>query len=1259
MGVIDEAISAGASSGCAEGFAAVGGPEAWARSIYSSSPSITGGVLGMELAHTFGLVPLIRSDPNSQYHSSNNTADLIPTQPLYRTYDTSRESYISDDHSVMKYAGTFSGANTLLEEQDYACIHFFLGGTVPAGVDCGTTTGTTGTAVGVAAPPAFVMSGTTDGQGPCVQQTTTFCTAAGTKLETYFSGGALPTTPPTGSAYHLRFIGTTGNLLQDSPVGVSFTDSVHDQTPGVTVGTGSSGLIQLAYPFPTGTARVEFWNNGSNALLYAASENGTPLAPTLTSTSGSTALGALTNYTNNGGAFNIQPSVSPDGQWIAWVPQFGNPPNVKVAPSSNASAAVQLTVNSAEPAWGPDGKSLAFVDNLTTSGLGRLYAVTVDTSNGTPVFGTPVLVFTVAGTMHHPSWSPDGKTLVFEFTHRIYSVPVTGGGSTQLTTGGRESSPSWSPDLGGGATRIAFSQQANFCIVAGSVAEYPTPTGNSGPYGITSGPDGKLWFTEGIASKIGSSTTSGTPIVEYPTTRTSPTSQPAGITVGPDGNLWVAESTGPNIARITPAGTLTEFSTGVTGDPLRITNGPDGNLWFTEYNNYSIGTINPSTGSVTERHVPTAGSHPVGIVTGPDGSLWFTEESANKIGRITPGGSFTEFGLTSGSTPESITVGPDGNLWFTESGSNKIGIMNTIGSLVKEIAVPTPSSGVQDIITGPDGNVWFTEFTAGKIGATNGTSVNEYPLPTTTNGPFGIAVGSDGNIWFTEDFASKIGRITVASCPTSMYSVDPSVSSPTPQLITSNAAEPSWASTTQLAFSRPSSGSIWTSNVDGSKQQQLTTTTFGLQDGWPSAQAAGLVAFSRQRTIVCGEFCSSSSDIMLLKTAQTVNVSAAIPTNDSASQIRLDVFYKCGGINYPASIDNPPQSSSAGLAQFTFRYDPSLACPNGSLYAVSNDGFHQSAPSSTVPIASGPKPPVPTIDSPSTQPATCTPFYAPCHFLQYNAIPLRGTAKDAKDGQLSGSALQWSIGNLNLPSGQSTSGDSIDLFPPSGGWTPGGYTVTVTATDTSGLSASTATSIVIDADANNDGLSSSVEAQINCFGNTAFDTGPPSAFADFDGDGISNIDDLYIGNGPCIPATSYTGLAISFPQKIDLGSTASIYAVGLAVPYANLNQVTPSSVQIVAVAGQPAPVANTGWAVANITIPGLDHVNTVAGATFSLQLLIQYLSSQPQLINHTVTITIIGKGTYVNGAGTTVTWQFQVTTQAFVAPGSPPPPPSD
>ncbi|MGH7047975.1 MAG: virginiamycin B lyase family protein [Stellaceae bacterium] len=42
---------------------------------------------------------------------------------------------------------------------------------------------------------------------------------------------------------------------------------------------------------------------------------------------------------------------------------------------------------------------------------------------------------------------------------------------------------------------------------AGTVTEYPLPTPNSGPYAITAGPDGAMWFTEADSGKIGRITT--------------------------------------------------------------------------------------------------------------------------------------------------------------------------------------------------------------------------------------------------------------------------------------------------------------------------------------------------------------------------------------------------------------------------------------------------------------------------------------------------------------------------------------------------------------------------------------------------------------------------------------------------------------------------------------------------------------------------------------------------------------------------------
>ena len=40
-----------------------------------------------------------------------------------------------------------------------------------------------------------------------------------------------------------------------------------------------------------------------------------------------------------------------------------------------------------------------------------------------------------------------------------------------------------------------------------TIREFPLPTPNSGPGGITTGPDGVLWFTEQTGNRIGRITT--------------------------------------------------------------------------------------------------------------------------------------------------------------------------------------------------------------------------------------------------------------------------------------------------------------------------------------------------------------------------------------------------------------------------------------------------------------------------------------------------------------------------------------------------------------------------------------------------------------------------------------------------------------------------------------------------------------------------------------------------------------------------------
>ncbi len=199
------------------------------------------------------------------------------------------------------------------------------------------------------------------------------------------------------------------------------------------------------------------------------------------------------------------------------------------------------------------------------------------------------------------------------------------------------------------------------------------------PNGITSGPDGNLWFTEGNRNQIGKLTPLGSfTFYDFPTTLRV---QPTGITVGPDGALWFAEFDGNKIGRIDTSGNITEFDSAIGPvGPDRITTGPDGNLWFTEPLSNRIGriTITPECVIardcvITEFPLPTAAAQPRDIVAGPDGNLWFTEYNAGQLARITPAGVVIEVQKVRDG-PWGIAVGAPGTntIWITQMSGNRV-----------------------------------------------------------------------------------------------------------------------------------------------------------------------------------------------------------------------------------------------------------------------------------------------------------------------------------------------------------------------------------------------------------------------------------------------------------------------------------------------------------------------------------------------------------------------------------------------------------
>jgi streptogramin lyase len=226
-----------------------------------------------------------------------------------------------------------------------------------------------------------------------------------------------------------------------------------------------------------------------------------------------------------------------------------------------------------------------------------------------------------------------------------------------------------------------------------------------------------------------------------------------GVTSGPDGALWYTDSNRQVVGRMTTAGSITEYS--VCCSPQPITSGPDGALWFGLSG--AIGRIT-TDGIFTSTPLSSCCAQVAGITPGPDGALWFTENgccgSGDRIGRITTGAVITEFPQIADSNPFSIVAGRDGALWFTEQSGNRIGRITTSGFIVE---LPVPSCcGPEYITVGQDGALWFTEPNANQIARINAQGViAEYPLPNANSSPWGITGGPDGAIYGSPN---RVGR---------------------------------------------------------------------------------------------------------------------------------------------------------------------------------------------------------------------------------------------------------------------------------------------------------------------------------------------------------------------------------------------------------------------------------------------------------------------------------------------------------------------
>ena len=198
---------------------------------------------------------------------------------------------------------------------------------------------------------------------------------------------------------------------------------------------------QVSFPDFGGMNISPAWSSDGRTLAFSSSRSGDPEIYTVDASGGN-----LRRLTNTKGP-DVSPTWNPKtNSQIAWVSGRTGLPQIYTM-ASDGTNVVRMTDQgyAVSPSWSPNGQLLAFawVRHYGPGAPGASDIYVMDTASKQWVQLTHD-----GGRNDFPSWSPDGRHIVFQSNRsgktQIWTMLADGTQQRQLTTAGENSQPNWS-----------------------------------------------------------------------------------------------------------------------------------------------------------------------------------------------------------------------------------------------------------------------------------------------------------------------------------------------------------------------------------------------------------------------------------------------------------------------------------------------------------------------------------------------------------------------------------------------------------------------------------------------------------------------------------------------------------------------------------------------------------------------------------------------------------------------------------------------